>query len=134
MSNLSLFLFGNFKAIHDGEPVEGFRTNKVQALLIYLAVEPVISHQRQELMELLWPGLPVKSARVNLRQTIYQLRKAIPELMETDYKTIGLNAAYSLEADSRNFTDLLSEARTHDHSHLLTCEPCLDLLNKAADL
>jgi hypothetical protein len=50
MSNLSLFLFGSFNATLDGELLERFRTNKVQALLIYLAAEPATSQKREELL------------------------------------------------------------------------------------
>jgi hypothetical protein len=35
-------------------------------------------------MALLWPGLPQKSAQVNLRQTLCRLRQAIPEVMTKD--------------------------------------------------
>ncbi|MEJ2753256.1 MAG: BTAD domain-containing putative transcriptional regulator, partial [Chloroflexota bacterium] len=80
MSALSLSLFGRFQAILNGAPLAGFRTIKVQALLIYLAAEPPMPHRRESLMTLLWPGMPERSARQNLRQIIYNLRRAIPEL------------------------------------------------------
>ena len=122
MSHLSLSLLGSFEATLDSKPVKKFRTNKTQALLIYLAAEPTASHQRDDLMALLWPGLPHKSAQVNLRQTIYRLRKAVPEhaehaggeavsLLLTEYRTVGLNPAYSLESDTKSFSDLLSQAQ-----------------------
>ena len=79
MSHLSLSLLGFFGATLDSKPLKKFRTNKTQALLIFLAAEPATSHQRDDLMALFWPGLPHKSAQVNLRQTIYRLCKAIPE-------------------------------------------------------
>ena len=145
MSYLSLSLLGSFEATLDSKSLKKFRTNKTQALFIYLAAEPTASHQRDDLMALLWPGLPHKSAQVNLRQTIYRLRKAIPDwtehaggdavsLLLTGYRTVGLNPAYPLEVDTNSFKDLLSEAQTHEHSHLLTCEPCLELLDRAAGL
>ena len=127
MATLKISLLGPFvSVIEDKEPVK-FQTNKVQALLIFLAAEPTASHQRNDLMELLWPGLPHKSAQVNLRQTIYRLRKAVPDkdeggdtvpLVQTAYRTVELNPAYPLEIDTRIFTDLLSRAQVHDHSHL----------------
>ena len=39
MARLSLFLLGPFQATLDGEPVSGFLSNKVRALLAYPAVE-----------------------------------------------------------------------------------------------
>ena len=79
MAILSLKVLGPFQASLGDEPLTDFRTNKVQALLIYLATEQA-PQSREWLMELLWPGLPARSARVNLRQILYQMRKAIPEV------------------------------------------------------
>ena len=81
MPRLSLVLLGPVEIIFNEERLERFRTSRVQALLLYLATEQVLgtnTHRREALMELLWPGLPLKSAQVNLRQTIYHLRQAIP--------------------------------------------------------
>ena len=77
MSILSVSLLGPFEASLDDRPLHKFRTSKVQALLIYLATEASVVHRRDALMALLWPGLPQKSAQVNLRQTLYRLRQAI---------------------------------------------------------
>lgn len=80
MLNLSIFLLGQFTASLGDRPLYKFRTNKVQALLIYLIMEAEQVHRRETLMNLLWPDLPQPSAQVNLRQTIYRLRQAIPEV------------------------------------------------------
>jgi DNA-binding SARP family transcriptional activator len=80
MPVLTLSLLGPFSASLDDKPIQKFRTKKVQALLIYLAVEATRVHQRESLMTLLWPDLPLTSAQVNLRQAIYRLRQAIPEV------------------------------------------------------
>jgi len=79
IGSLSITLFGAFQAELDGRPVRGFHSSKVQALLIYLSVEPAIPHRREHLMTLLWPGMPERSARSNLRNTLYQLRQSIPD-------------------------------------------------------
>jgi DNA-binding SARP family transcriptional activator len=71
MSALSLSLFGRFQALLNSEPLGGFRTAKVQALLVYLAAESKTPQRRETLMALLWPGMPERSARQNLRQIIY---------------------------------------------------------------
>lgn len=80
MFDLSISLLGPFAASLGEQPLYKFRTNKVQALLIYLAMEAAQVHRREALMSLLWPDLPQPSAQVNLRQTIYRLRQAIPEV------------------------------------------------------
>ena len=79
MAILSISFLGEFQARLDDQPIPGFQTRKVQALLIYLAAEPD-KHQRESLMDLMWPGMPERSARHNLRQVLYYLRGAIPDL------------------------------------------------------
>lgn len=84
MSGLTLLLLGPFAASYGSRPLTVFRTNKVKALLIYLAVENEQPVLREFLMHLLWPETPRESAQTNLRQALYQLRKAIPELPAAD--------------------------------------------------
>jgi DNA-binding SARP family transcriptional activator len=84
MPHLKLSLLGPFLASLDGEPLAGFRTKAVQALLIYLVCQPEQSHRREHLMTLLWPWLPQKSAQANLRQILYLLRQTIPEVNADD--------------------------------------------------
>jgi DNA-binding SARP family transcriptional activator len=57
--------------------VTGFKTNKVRALLAYLAVESDRPHQRRKLAALLWPELPESTALSNLRYTLANLRQVI---------------------------------------------------------
>ena len=84
MLNLSVALLGSFEAILGEQPLPPFRTKSVQALLIYLLCEADQPHQREALMTLLWPDLPLLSAQANMRQTLYRLRKLIPEVTGGD--------------------------------------------------
>jgi DNA-binding SARP family transcriptional activator/predicted ATPase len=126
MPTLSLALLGPVQVALDDRPLH-FRTNKAQALLVYLAVEamarPAGRHRREALMELLWPGLPLQSAQDNLRQTLYQLRKTIPALpatgsaelvplLLTDRRTVQLNPAGAYALDMAIFTRLLDHEPT----------------------
>jgi predicted ATPase/DNA-binding SARP family transcriptional activator len=117
-------LLGAFSASLDGEPVS-FRSVTVQALLIYLAAEIENGpHRREALSELIWPGMPPASGRKNLRQTLYELRQAIPKavgqasstsgepttpLILSDRRTIQLNPEADFESDVALFEELLSE-------------------------
>ena len=79
MSKLSLSLLGPFQLLLDDQDASRLPTKKAQALLVYLAAEPG-AHRRDFLTNLLWPGMPDRSARSNLRQSLYFLRKTIPEI------------------------------------------------------
>ena len=77
MPHLCVRLLGPFEATLDGEPLIGFRSNKVRALLAYLAVEPGRRHSRESLAGLLWPDCAEKRAHGNLRSALSNLRQVI---------------------------------------------------------
>ena len=107
MPRLSLSLLGPFTATYQDQPLLKFRSSNAQALLIYLAVEHKLGtavSPRQVLMELFWPGSLLKSAQANLRQTLYQLRQAIPHIDEqpfllTDRSSVQINPDIDFELD-----------------------------------
>ncbi len=149
MRSLTLALFGRFQAALNDEPLPGFRTAKVQALLIYLAAESAAPHRRESLMTLLWPGMPERSARQNLRQIIYNLRRAVPDLSaKTDdeqteesvplllanRQTIQLNPQAAVTSDVARFEALTKSVQTHDHMDLFLCHDCRQNLETAVSL
>lgn len=56
MTHLTLNFLGQFRAAYADRPLNGFESNKVRALLAYLAVEADRPHPRAQLATLLWPG------------------------------------------------------------------------------
>ena len=58
MSHLSLSVLGPLQVLLDGTPVTTFESDKVCALLVYLAVEADRPHRRESLVGLLWPDCP----------------------------------------------------------------------------
>jgi predicted ATPase/DNA-binding SARP family transcriptional activator len=77
MAHLSLGVLGALTVLIDGIPVNSFESDKVRALLVYLAVEAHRSHHRETLIGLLWPDCPEETARHNLRQALFNLRLAL---------------------------------------------------------
>ena len=77
MTHLSIALLGLAQISLDGQPVTAFQTQKVQALLAFLAIESSHPHRRDELTGLLWPEQPEDAARDNLRVSLYRLRQAL---------------------------------------------------------
>jgi WD40 repeat protein/serine/threonine protein kinase/two-component SAPR family response regulator len=143
MASLSLKMLGEFEARLGDQLIPGFRTIKVQALLVYLAVESG-RHSRESVMELLWPGMPERSARHNLRQILYNLRGTIPEvdnrnagdeslasLLLTNRHMITLNPDAAVSSDVSEFEQLLVSVQQHEHLALLSCPVCKSSLGKA---
>ena len=99
MTPLSLCLLGGFRAELNGTPIVAFESNKVRALLAYLAVESGRPHQRSALAGLFWPDHPEEFARTNLRHALRQLRQTVPDadgaapLLWTTQQSIQINSA-----------------------------------------
>jgi len=122
MTGLHIALLGRFVATLDDQPPIKFKTKRSQALLTYLVTENdsrAVTHRREMLVELLWPGMPPESARRSLRQTLYYLRQAIENLSPTDGKdelpflladrsSVTINPAYPLQIDVADFRDILA--------------------------
>ncbi len=114
MALLSIRLLGTLQVTLAGEPVRGFESDKVRALLAYLAVEVGHPHRREKLAGLLWPERPEKAARANLRQALSNLRRAvgdaqtIPPFFEVTRQTIQFNRASDAWIDAVALADLLS--------------------------
>ena len=62
LARLRVRLFGTFQVIVDEAAVSGFASDKVRALLAYLAVEAGQPQRREKLAGLLWPDYPEPSA------------------------------------------------------------------------
>jgi DNA-binding SARP family transcriptional activator len=121
MARLSLSLLGPFGATLDGAPVTGFDSNKVRALLAYLAVELARPHPRSYLAGLLWPDWPEPSALANLRGALANLRTAIgdreasPPFLLISRETIQLNPVSDHWIDAVAFSQIVqADAATSD--------------------
>jgi DNA-binding SARP family transcriptional activator len=77
VAHLSIALLGPFQATLGGQPITTFRSDRVRALLAYLAVEAARPHARDTLAALLWPDWPQEYARSSLRSALANLRQAI---------------------------------------------------------
>ncbi|MFN2302825.1 MAG: BTAD domain-containing putative transcriptional regulator, partial [Anaerolineales bacterium] len=142
---LTLSTLGDLSIQLGGEPITDFPTRKVKALLVYLAVEKAKIHRRESLFTLLWPEMPEKSARNNLRQVLYYLRKTIPRvasysgdnqipLLISDHYTVQINPNADLSVDLHCIDQLLEEIQSHGHYSLADCEPCLQKLERVISL
>src|SRR5829696_1032933 len=77
MTHLTLNMLGNLQVLMDDVPIQSFESDKVRALLAYLAVEADRPHRRSALIGLLWPECLEEAARHNLRQALFNLRLAL---------------------------------------------------------
>jgi DNA-binding SARP family transcriptional activator len=74
---LRIALLGGFRVWIGSHliPDEVWKRHKVQALIKLLALDSRHCLHREQLIDLLWPGIDIEAARNNLRQTLYLARK-----------------------------------------------------------
>ena len=115
MPHLGMQFLGGFQVSLDGTPLVAFESNKVRALLAYLATESQRPHRRESLAALLWPDWPDRAALSNLRYALSDLRKVIgdrtstPPYLLITRETIQFNPASEQKVDAAEFTDLSEE-------------------------
>lgn len=63
MARLAIHLLGSFQVSIEATPITNFESNKVRALLAYLAVESGRSQRREKLADLLWPEMSPQRTR-----------------------------------------------------------------------
>lgn len=79
---LKLSFLGRHQVAPSGQTPLPFPTNKVRALLAYLALEADRAHQRAALVALLWPKMPEPKARNNLSKALGLLRQALQDRVQ----------------------------------------------------
>lgn len=103
-------LLGTFAVNGSDGATLHFRSDKVRALLAYLASEADRPHQRAHLAALLWPDQPDKMALRNLSQTLVRLREALddaradPPVLLLTRQTVQWNPRRVAEIDVALFT------------------------------
>jgi WD40 repeat protein/DNA-binding SARP family transcriptional activator len=140
MAHLSLSFFGSFQATLDGQPLTGFDSDKVRALLVCLAVESDRAHRRESLTGMFWPERPERTARHSLSQALSNLRRLMdddrtaPPHLKVTHRTIQFDADSDYRLDVPAFTDLIAACQGHSHARLALCDPCLARLERAVAL
>lgn len=108
MRRLRLRLLGGFELDADGSIPRLPR--KAKALLAYLALAPGVPHSRDKLAGLLWTPDRDRQARQNLRQTLADLRRLVPESAAavSSMQDAVMLAADALEVDALEFERLIA--------------------------
>ncbi|MFN2293834.1 MAG: ATP-binding protein [Candidatus Promineifilaceae bacterium] len=115
MAQLVISVLGPLKITTAQAPSTGFLSDKVRALLIYLAMESERPLRRETLAALLWPGQPEKGARANLRRALANLRQVIGDkkgkYLLITRQTLQFNPSAQALIDAVQFEQLLNDRK-----------------------
>jgi predicted ATPase/DNA-binding SARP family transcriptional activator/Flp pilus assembly protein TadD len=96
---LKATLLGQF-LVCVGDKTVDLSARPAQLLLAYLLLYPGVAHRRDQLAGLLWPGFLDRSARKNLRNTVWQVRRALgPRFLRSDNATVAFNIEAQHDSD-----------------------------------
>src|SRR6476469_3432772 len=110
LNKIRVRLLGGFEVWAGGRQVSGFESQKVRALLAYLACHRHRAFSRDHLAELLWPEREPDAARHALRQAVYNLRSKLPAdetVLLSRHQEIGLHPQADCWVDVEEFEDAL---------------------------
>lgn len=140
MTRLSLSLLGTWQATLDGESITTFESDKVRALLTYLAVEADRPHRRESLSALFWPERSERNARQNLSQALFNLRQATkdhqaePAFLSISQQAIQFNQYSNFWLDVAEYRSLIATCGRHEHEPHIACPLCVGWLEEAVAL
>ncbi|GJM41084.1 MAG: transcriptional activator [Ardenticatenaceae bacterium] len=108
---LKISLFGGVQTKLNDTPITGFISNKVSALLVYLAATQR-THQREVLTALLWGEMPDADAKNNLRQALANLRKLVGTHLIITRDSVTFDTAVPHLLDTLQFEQKLQASRS----------------------
>jgi DNA-binding SARP family transcriptional activator len=116
-----IYLLGGFRVVVDGNAVAGdaWRHRRAAELVKLLALAPGHRLHREQVMDTLWPHLPVEAAGANLRKAVHFARQALggEGSIGTDAGMLTLFPDVKLKSDVAGFETAAAEAlRSGDES------------------
>jgi DNA-binding SARP family transcriptional activator/predicted ATPase len=106
-------MLGGLRLTHRERVVTTVNTNRLQALLAYLALDTGVLQSREHLAFVFWPDSTESQARTNLRQLLHHLRSALPDggkFLETDSQNILWRPTSEFAIDVAEFERAASRA------------------------
>lgn len=110
-------LFGGFNLVYDDLMVTDINSVRLQSLLAFLILNPDSPQSRQKIASLFWPETYEAQARNNLRQFLFQLRRALPDaerFLQVDTNTIFWKTDKKQIIDVCIFKQVLKDADLYD--------------------
>ncbi len=105
---LEVRLLGQFSLQRDGQPLE-IPSRPAQSLFSYLILNRDVSHRRERLAGMFWPDSLESSARNNLRQALWRIRKSIEDENHQYITSDRFHVAFDPNAETWLDVDVLMQ-------------------------
>jgi len=106
---LKIATLGGLSLQLGGQPVRGFVSRKVEALLVYLAANPR-EHPREVLGELLWDDLPQNRTMSYLRTALSSLQQQLAPYLLVSRQSLSINPESNYWLDIHVLEEALDES------------------------
>src|SRR5690606_28545600 len=106
---LKIATLGGLSLLLGGQPVRGFVSRKVEALLVYLAANPR-EHPREVLGELLWDDLPQNRTMSYLRTALSSLQQQLAPYLLVSRQSLSINPESNYWLDIHVLEEALDES------------------------
>jgi WD40 repeat protein/DNA-binding SARP family transcriptional activator len=131
--SLHIHTLGGLTIDCDGQPVTGFITRKVEALLVYLVCTQR-THAREVLAELLWPDRSQSQSLAALRVGLSNLHQVLPEHVHITRRTVGVVSDSPCWVDVTELEQRLTLAGIRERREGLLSDDEAQALTQALDL
>jgi DNA-binding SARP family transcriptional activator len=103
MASVEIQLLGRFEVVVDGRPVpaSAWRHRRAAGLIKLLALASGHREHREQLIEALWPHLPLERGERNLHKAIHLARRGIgdPSAITRSSQEVGLGGDVAVDVD-----------------------------------
>ncbi|MBZ0303486.1 MAG: AAA family ATPase, partial [Anaerolineae bacterium] len=130
---LKITTLGGLSIQLGGQPVRGFVSRKVEALLVYLAANPR-EHPREVLGELLWDDLPQNRTMSYLRTALSSLQQQLAEYLTVSRQSLSIHIESNFWLDVQELEAALDEADSEWEQRSSFSRVTAGKLEKALDL
>ncbi len=114
---LHVFAFGKLRMQAGDRVVETFPTRHVEELLGYLLVHPETAHNREKLIDMLWPDTATENARARFSTVLWRLRRLFGQIglppdhfLHVTRQSVSLAPRASWQCDLVSFEAYLAQA------------------------
>ncbi|HET9494746.1 MAG TPA: AAA family ATPase [Chloroflexia bacterium] len=111
--SLRVQLLGDFLVLHGDSPVTAINTPRLQSLLAYLVLHRAAPQSRNHIAFLFWPDSSEVQAQSNLRNLVFHLRQALPDVdrfISAESRTLQWRADAPFTLDVADFSAALDVA------------------------